>query len=92
MAPTSRTHGTLQLELGSLIRNHLAEAGDRCTVVAAPGIVPRVRASENFRIPDLAVTCTRYETGEYDVSEPILIVEVLSPFNRADTCGTFGHS
>jgi Uma2 family endonuclease len=62
MAPASRTHGTLQLELGGLIRNHLEAAGNRCAVVAAPGIVPRVRASENFRIPDLAVTCTRYET------------------------------
>ena len=85
MAPASRTHGTLQLELGSVIRNHLAEAGNQCTVIAAPGIVPRVRANENFRIPDLAVTCTRYDTEEYDVSNPVLIVEVLSPSNRADT-------
>ncbi|HEY2621587.1 MAG TPA: Uma2 family endonuclease [Acetobacteraceae bacterium] len=85
MAPTSRTHGSLQLELGSLIRNHLADAGNPCTVIAAPGIVPRVRASENFRILDLAVTCTRYETEEYDVSNPILIAEVLSPSNGADT-------
>jgi Uma2 family endonuclease len=85
MAPTSRTHGTLQLELGSLIRNHLADAGNACIAIVAPGIVPRVRANENFRIPDLAVTCTRYETEEYDVSNPVLIVEVLSPSNRADT-------
>jgi len=85
MAPASRTHGALQLELGGLIRNHLADAGNPCTVIAAPGIVPRVRAGENFRIPDLAVTCTRYDTEEYDVSDPILIVEVLSPSNRADT-------
>jgi Uma2 family endonuclease len=53
-------------------------------VIAAPGIIPRVRASENFRIPHLAVTCTRYETEEYDVSNPVLIIEVLSPSNRAD--------
>jgi Uma2 family endonuclease len=85
MAPTSRTHGTLQLELGRLIRNHLLDAGNPCTVIAAPGIVPRVRANENFRIPDLALTRTRYETEEYDVSNPILIVEVLSPSNPADT-------
>src|ERR1700722_13201207 len=84
MAPTSRTHGSLLLELGRLIGNHLADAGYPCTVIAAPGIIPRVRASENFRIPDLAVTCTRYETEEYDVANPVLIVEVLSPSNRAD--------
>lgn len=85
MAPASRTQGALQLELGGLIRNHLADAGSPCTVVAAPGIVPRVRTNENFRIPDLAVTCTRYDTEEYDVSDPVLIVEILSPSNRADT-------
>ena len=85
MAPASRTHGTLQLELGRLIGNHLARAGSPGTVIAAPGIVPRIRTNENFRIPDLAVTCSRYETEEYDVSNPVLIVEVLSPSNGADT-------
>jgi Uma2 family endonuclease len=85
MAPTSRTHGTLQFEMGRLIGNHLADAGSPCSVVVAPGIIPRVRSNENFRIPDLAVTCTRYETEEYDVRNPVLIVEVLSPSNRADT-------
>jgi Uma2 family endonuclease len=54
-------------------------------VIAAPGIIPRVRADENFRIPDLAVPCTRYETEEYDVSNPVLIVKILSPSNRAET-------
>ena len=85
MAPTSRTHGALQLELGALIRNHLIASGRPCSDIAAPGIVPRVRANENFRIPDLAVTCTRYETEEYVVSNPVLIVEILSPSNRAET-------
>jgi Uma2 family endonuclease len=85
MAPASRTHGTLQGELGRLIGNHLTAPGNNCTLVTAPGIVPRVRTNENFRIPDLAVTCTRYDTEEYDVSEPVLIVEILSPSNRAET-------
>ena len=40
MAPTSRTHGSLLLGLGSLIRNHLADAGNLCTVIAAPGFEP----------------------------------------------------
>ena len=68
MAPASRTHGTLQGELGRLIGNHLVAAGGPCTLISAPGIVPRVRAKENFRIPYLAVTCTPYETEEYDVA------------------------
>jgi Uma2 family endonuclease len=85
MAPASRTHGALQLELGRLISNNLAVPGNPCVVIAAPGIVPRIGANENLRIPDLAVTCTRYEVEEYDVSNPVLIVEVLSPSNRAET-------
>lgn len=85
MAPASRTHGSLQHELGRLIGNHLVDTGSPCTVVTAPGVVPQVRSSDNFRIPDLAVTCTRYDIEEYDVSNPVLIVEILSPSNRADT-------
>ncbi len=64
---------------------HLVEAGSPCTVISEPGIIPRVRANENFLIPELAVTCTRYETEKYDVSNPVLIVEILSPSNRAET-------
>jgi Uma2 family endonuclease len=85
MAPTSRTHGILQGELGRLIGNHLASPGNPCVMVTAPGIIPRVLARENFRIPDLAVTCTQYDAEEYDVSNPVLIVEILSPTNRAET-------
>jgi Uma2 family endonuclease len=85
MAPASRTHGSLQHELGRRIGNHMVDTGSPSTVVTAPGIVPQVRSSDNFRIPDLAVTCTRYDIEEYDVSNPVLIVEILSPSNRADT-------
>ncbi len=85
MAPTSRTHGALQGELARTIGNHLMAMRQGCTLITAPGIIPRVRTNENFRIPDLAVTCTRYETEEYDVSNPVLIVEILSPSNRAET-------
>jgi Uma2 family endonuclease len=85
MAPASRTHAALQGELGVLIRNHLTDAGSLCTLLTAPGVIPRVRANENFRIPDLAVTRTLYETEEYDAANPVLIVEILSPSNRAET-------
>ena len=85
MSPPSRSHGTIQAELGYRISAHLDVPGNPCSVVITPGIVPRVRAKENVRIPDLAVTCTRYETEEYDVSNPILIAEILSPSNRAET-------
>jgi Uma2 family endonuclease len=85
MAPASRTHGAIQSELGRLIGNHLTATGRPCSVVSAGGIVPRVRANENFRIPDLTVTCAGYDTEEYDVSDPVLLVEIVSPSNKSQT-------
>ena len=85
MAPGNRTHGTIQAELAALLRNHLVERRSPCAVVTAPGIVPRVRASQNFRIPDLGVTCASYEQEEIMLQEPLLLIEVLSPSNKAET-------
>ena len=85
MAPTSRTDGAIQAELGAMIRDHLRQGGGPCSIISAPGIVPRIRSSENFRIPDLAVTCTPYQAEEYDLSDPVLIIEILSPSNKAET-------
>ena len=44
MAPPSETHGAIQSEIGSLLRNHLLERSLPCRVVTAPGVVPRVRS------------------------------------------------
>ncbi len=85
MAPASRTRGTLQGELGSLVRNHLRERGSACTLVVTPGVVPRVQSSHNMRVPDLAVTCSQYESEETGITDPVLIVEILSPSNQAET-------
>ena len=84
-APAGRTHGTLQGELGSLIRNHLRHQDSPCTLVVAPGFVPHVLSSHNMRVPDLAVTCSEYEAEEAGITDPVLIVEILSPSNQAET-------
>ncbi|WP_428534420.1 Uma2 family endonuclease [Rhodopila sp.] len=84
MAPAADVHGSIQNELGRLLGNHLLAAGSACRVVQAPGIVPRVRANENFRVPDLGVTCAP-PSGEVMVPEPVLLVEILSPSNEAKT-------
>ena len=85
MAPANRTHGAVQNELGALLRNHLVSRGDGCSVVMTPGVVPKVNASHNMRVPDLAVTCSPYMTEEAGLSDPVLIVEILSPSNQAET-------
>lgn len=84
MAPAAEVHGAVQNELGRLIGNHLLASGSPCRVIAAPGIVPRVRANENFRVPDLGVTCAP-PSGEVMVPEPVVLIEILSPGNEPKT-------
>ena len=71
MSPPNRTHGALQNELGGLIRNHLVDKGSPCSVVTTLGVIPHVHSSHNFRIPDLAVTCSEYQSEETALSDPV---------------------
>jgi Uma2 family endonuclease len=84
MAPGSETHAALQGEIGRLIGNHLLEQGGPCRLLSQPGIVPRVRSDRNFRIPDLAVTCAPPAQGLM-VPDPVVLIEILSPSNEAQT-------
>ena len=84
MAPGSETHGAIQGELIGLLRNDLIERRSPCRVIAEPGIVPRVRADRNYRVPDVGVTCATPSHGLM-VPDPVLLVEILSPGNEADT-------
>jgi Uma2 family endonuclease len=83
MAPASATHGRIQATVARLLGNHLAGTG--CSAVIEPGVVPRVRAEANMRVPDVAVTCEADASGVHAMAEPILIVEVLSPSNEPET-------
>jgi Uma2 family endonuclease len=84
MAPASQPHGAIQIELGRLIANHLAEKRSPCRVIGDPGIIPRLRAHENYRVPDLGVTCSPERSGVM-VPDPVLLIEILSPNNQAET-------
>ena len=70
---------------GALINRHLAEKNSPCFVVTAPGVVPRVQSDINMRVPDLAVTCSPGLPGDRALRDPVLIIEILSPSNRAET-------
>jgi len=83
MAPASITHGTIQASLARLLGNHLVGTG--CRVITAPGVIPRVRSSANMRVPDLAVNCIADTAGQRALPDPILIIEILSPSNEAET-------
>ncbi len=85
MAPAKVAHGQLQTEVGALLRNHLLDRGSACSVVTAPGVVPRVHANYNMRVPDLGVTCAPSSPNDTHLADPVLLVEILSPSNQADT-------
>jgi Uma2 family endonuclease len=85
MSPGSTTHGRIQSTLARLIGNALSARSDPCDVITEPGIATRVRAGINVRVPDLGVTCTADIAGEQLMPDPVLLIEVLSPTNIADT-------
>ena len=85
MVPPSTIHGALQSELARLIGNHLRSQNPGCRVLTTPGVVPRVLSDINMRVPDLAVTCSPLEVGQSSITDPILVVEILSPSNQAET-------
>ena len=85
MAPPAPLHGAIQSETARLIGNHLVERGSPCTVITTPGVIPRLQTDRNFRVPDLAVTCSSTDVAGKAVHEPVLLIEILSPSNHAET-------
>ena len=85
MAPPNATHAFLQAELSRLIGNHLRAGSHPCDVFANPGVIPGTMSAHNMRVPDLAVSCSPFELTQPAPTNPVLIVEILSPSNRADT-------
>jgi Uma2 family endonuclease len=85
MAPAGIPHGVLQARLARLLGNHLETVRPGCSVATAPGIVPSARASRNFRVPDLGVTCAPIAANDVRLPDPVLLVEILSRSNARDT-------
>jgi Uma2 family endonuclease len=85
MAPASGTHAVMQNEVGGLIRDHLLAHRPGCRALTNPGVILRAGSDNNFRIPDLGVTCAPIPRGVIEIAEPILLIEILSPGNPLET-------
>jgi Uma2 family endonuclease len=85
MSPASTTHGRIQSRLAKLIDSWLSARASPCDVLTEPAVATRVRANINVRVPDLGVTCTPDSVGEQLLPDPVLLIEILSPANVADT-------
>jgi Uma2 family endonuclease len=83
MSPASATHSAIQSRLARTIGNHLD--GQPCQIYTEPAIEVRTRAAINTRVPDLAVSCARLTAADIALPDPILLIEILSPGNKADT-------
>ena len=85
MSPFTRAHGAIQGELRRLIADDLLEKGAPCSVVTAPGVILHVNANKNVRAPDAAVVCGGYVTEEIALTEPVVVLEILSPDDKRRT-------
>jgi Uma2 family endonuclease len=83
MAPAGVPYGIIQATLARFLGTHLS--GTHCYVVVEPGVIPRVRSDANMRVPDLAVSCEVPNGGQRALTEPSLVVEILSPSNESET-------
>ena len=84
MAPASQNHGALQTEIARRIANHLIANRPGCRAITNPGIVPNARSTTNARIPDIGVTCGP-RSDAHMMPNPVLLIEILSPSNEAET-------
>jgi Uma2 family endonuclease len=85
MSPPAAAHAVIQTNLASEIKLHLREQKLPCRVGTDPGVLTRIRADINVRIPDVGVTCTPLAPGQQTWPDPIILIEILSPGNSADT-------
>jgi Uma2 family endonuclease len=85
MSPGSATHGTIQATVIRLIGNALIAAGSRARVVGEPGVITQTRAYIDLRVPDVGVTGVADAPGQRTLPDPVVLIEILSPSNAADT-------
>ncbi len=85
MAPSHVIHGMIAANLGYALVGHLRQARPGCSVVTEPGISPRIQGNTNVRIPDLGVTCAPVRGNAPLMLEPLLVAEIMSPSNHAET-------
>jgi Uma2 family endonuclease len=85
MSPAQPTHARIQSRLARLLGNHLGDAGTRCAVLTEVPIELRIKAKTNLRVPDLAVSCAPDTKNLKALPDPLLLIEILSPSNTAET-------
>ena len=83
MAPPSRIHQDLVMEVSATLRNYIKAHGGDCKVYPAPFAVNLDAEDKNWVEPDISVICDKTKLTDRGCSgAPDLIVEIVSPSSR----------
>ena len=74
MVGTSEPHNQIAINLTTALKLHLR--GGPCRVFMSD---MKVRVRDAFYYPDILVTCDRTDANKYYKTQPVLVIEVLSP-------------
>ena len=83
MAPPSRTHQRITIELSTIINNYIKSNNGPCEVDIAPFAVFLNKDDKNYVEPDISVICDKDKlTDKGCVGAPDWIIEIVSPSSR----------
>ena len=83
MAPPSRRHQKISMELSSVIREYIRFHKGKCEVYAAPFAVYLDERSNTYVEPDISVICDKNKlTDKGCKGAPDWIIEIVSPASR----------
>ena len=83
MAPPTRRHQRITLELSTIINNYIKDKGGSCEVDIAPFSVFLNEDDKNYVEPDISVICASEKlTDKGCTGAPDWIIEIVSPGSR----------
>ena len=83
MAPPSRRHQRISMELSTVINNYIKASNGSCEVDIAPFAVFLSEDDRNYVEPDISVICDKSKlTDKGCVGAPDWIIEIVSPSSR----------
>lgn len=83
MAPPSRIHQKLVMELSATLRDYIRRQNGSCEVYPAPFAVFIANDDKNYVEPDISVICDKNKLSDRGCEgAPDLIIEVVSPSSR----------
>ena len=85
MSPASHTHAQLHSNALGLVLAGIDTAGLDLSALVEGAVIPGLQPGRNVRVPDIVVTAALDVPGQVAIPQPILVIEILSPGNQAQT-------